>query len=224
MRIKEFIFKQKCLPWRIIVRLKKYKSFLFNPNTQCHWDNWWSSGYKSNPEQVCYPNLHAAIVKIIPNGASVLDIGCGIGILMERLKNEKKCNVFGLDISKIAIEEVNKKGMPGIVANVNNIPFPSNTFDVVIATEVLEHLRRPKNLFKQIIKILKDSGLFIVSTPYNALGPEVLNVHLRTYNISSLKEVISFNSMNIKIEEIKENGQSFSCLLAYGCKSIKNIN
>ena len=70
----------------------------------------------------------------------MLDIGCGIGDLLARLRDEKKCDVYGLDISSEAIERVRSRGMHGKVAKLPSIPYPAGYFDVVTATEVLEHL------------------------------------------------------------------------------------
>jgi len=92
---------------------------------------------------------------------TILDIGCGDG----RITNELslKYNITSMDINYEALKYVNKSK---IIASIEQIPFHNNSFDLVLSTEVIEHL--PDHLFRRaIIDIERVSKRYIViSVPY----------------------------------------------------------
>lgn len=86
-----------------------------------------------------------------------LDIGCRDGYWSEVLK-KKGYTVKSLDIEpryKEALKHDVEKGLP----------FKDNTFDLVWCTEVLEHLRNPKLLIKEINRVTKEGGSAVLTTP-----------------------------------------------------------
>ena len=103
---------------------------------------------------------------------NILDIGCGAGTLSFYLAN-KNHDVLGIDISTKAIKEclLSKKELNLNNVNFEQFDFPNNypkeKFDVVIFTEVIEHLDDDKKALGIIRKILKPNGLMILSTPSN---------------------------------------------------------
>jgi len=226
MWIKEFVFDQKCIPWSIIalwtnskvrVKLMQLRSLLVNTNTKKYWDKTWTRELKNLSINRFYPRMYFMITSIVPEGSRVLDLGCGIGILMEKLKNEKKCSVFGIDISKTAVSSVLSKGMVGVVAKVPPISLPSEGFDIVVATEVLEHLRKPELLIKEILRVLKKGGIYILSVPEHA-GPEVNKEHLRAYTENAIEELLFSETKDFKLIKVKEDFESHNLIIAYGKK------
>lgn len=101
--------------------------------------------------------------RILPN-SSVLDAGCGHGnYLIDELR-EKFSSAVGVDVS----EEVMNKNIcldKTIVANIENMPFENNSFDLVVALWVVEHLDHPKEVFQEISRVLKPGGYFAFATP-----------------------------------------------------------
>ena len=98
-----------------------------------------------------------------------LDIGCGVGVLCDLVKKERKgCEIWGTDISDDAIKN-NKKEKKGInflhgYAGYQD-KLPDNYFDVVFAGEIIEHMDDPSLLFKEAHRILKKKGKLIITTP-----------------------------------------------------------
>jgi len=87
----------------------------------------------------------------------VLDIGCGENNLFFKFKD-----YTGIDIKDYGI----KKNILIMDLNcIKSLPFNDNTFDVVIATESLEHLFRPDIIAKEINRVVKEDGIIIVSLP-----------------------------------------------------------
>jgi 2-polyprenyl-3-methyl-5-hydroxy-6-metoxy-1,4-benzoquinol methylase len=111
-----------------------------------------------------------------PNG-SVLDVGCGNGIISLQLGKDG-FNIKGIDVSEKAIEKARATNpFPNVrfeIADADTLKAGGETFDAIICSEVLEHLNQPERLLKELFPILKDSGILLVTVP-NGMGPrEVL--------------------------------------------------
>lgn len=98
------------------------------------------------------------------NSSSVLEVGVGEGIVRDYLKNHTQTAYKSLDIA----EDLS----PDVLGNVTNIPLESNSFDLVCAFEILEHL--PYDQFeKGISELFRVSRKFvIISLPH--FGPPIL--------------------------------------------------
>lgn len=101
-----------------------------------------------------------------------LDIGCGSGHGSSALATKFK-TVHGVDISEEAITYAQKHWQePNIHFSIGdslNIPFPDNTFDVVVAFEVFEHLTDWRKFLTEIKRVLKPNGKVYLSTPNKTL-------------------------------------------------------
>jgi ubiquinone/menaquinone biosynthesis C-methylase UbiE len=106
----------------------------------------------------------AELVKRYANGAKILDIGCGTGLITRHLDCKL---VVGLDINQWAIERAKPRspGVEFIVADAENLPLRSSVFNTVICTQTLEHLPKPQNAVSEIFRVLQSGGLFIGSIP-----------------------------------------------------------
>ena len=95
----------------------------------------------------------------------VLVIGCGSGDDMSVVN--RRCIAVGIDISETAIA-ASKSKYPQhqyYVADATNLPFPQNTFDSVLCSEVIEHISHEEKALLEVRRVLKNRGLFIVTTP-----------------------------------------------------------
>jgi len=105
----------------------------------------------------------------------VLDFGSGLGNNLKTIREFIK-NIISCDINKKALSAAkNKYGnntINYILLSGNKVPFKSKTFDLIIATEVFEHIPNYKNIANELKRVLKDSGFLIVSTPnyFNLTG------------------------------------------------------
>ncbi len=103
--------------------------------------------------------------KHIGTGKKVLDIGCRDGVLTaEYVANNY---VLGIDIDKMALMKASKK--LGIKTRQINLyddwGIEKNSFDAVVAGEVLEHLYYPDNTVNNVVDVLKQDGIFVGSVP-----------------------------------------------------------
>ncbi len=116
------------------------------------------------------------MVKHIPKGkhVSILDIGCGTGILYELLKNEGyDFSYTGVDLSDSMIE-VGKKRYAGIdlrIMDSEKLEFEDNSYDIVFMRSVLHHLPQPVDAVKEMQRVSK--GIIIVSEPLRNILTEL---------------------------------------------------
>ena len=91
----------------------------------------------------------------IKPGSSILDVGCGEGFLMEYLLRKKNCKVYGVDVSRKAIEIVRSKGMEGEVRDIDEKGLDlsrDEKYDYILFVEVLEHLKYPHKVLVEACK------------------------------------------------------------------------
>lgn len=101
----------------------------------------------------------------VQRGEKVLDIGCGLGYFLLKLKGSG-AELHGLDPSEESIEYVKKNITEHAkVGSVEEIPYPDNMFDKVLFCEVIEHVEDDEKVLREIRRILKPGGRLVVSTP-----------------------------------------------------------
>ena len=100
------------------------------------------------------------------NGARVLDIGCGTGYGTAELAGEAKL-AAGIDVSREAVQYAREHYPQSrfLQASADALPFAGDSFDLVTAFEVIEHLPDFRRLLAESRRVLRPGGLFLVSTP-----------------------------------------------------------
>lgn len=97
----------------------------------------------------------------------LLDIGCGVGSISLELQ-KKGFDVTGIDFSEVAIEKAKERGVSAHVVDVDKeglSAFSDNHFDVVWAGDVVEHVFDPLFLFAEVKRVLKPTGVFLLTIP-----------------------------------------------------------
>jgi 2-polyprenyl-3-methyl-5-hydroxy-6-metoxy-1,4-benzoquinol methylase len=119
-------------------------------------------------EMIASPQIHefasGLIDKLMPKGASVLDLGSGSGAMCLRLQ-DMGFRPVGCDLVSENFRLHGKVDF--LIANINE-PLPpelQERFDCIVATELIEHLENPRHFIRQCQKALKPGGLLIVTTP-----------------------------------------------------------
>ncbi len=159
----------------------------------------------------------------------ILDLGCGNGNQIKNIVElVSATETFGIDIDQTKLKEAEKNGVSGIRADLNTdeVPFDDDYFDLIILSEVIEHLLNPDNALKEAYRVLKSGGVFIVTTPnlsswmnriYLLLGyqpPDMevstkirvgnpwrtgaLSGHIRPFTARAMRELLNYYGFNVK--------------------------
>ena len=133
------------------------------------WDYYQTEGvssFDSNNSRLDY--LFRKVKKLSAHGnKNILNIGPGNGYF-EALCKDNNYSILALDPSEKTIENLKQRGIDGVIASINNIPFPPASFDFVVASEVLEHIPDPDFSLglQEISRVLKSGGWFLGTVPY----------------------------------------------------------
>lgn len=142
------------------------------------------------------------LLKDAPKNAKILDIGCSGGVLLQALTEAGFTNVYGIDYSAKAIEKCIKIGLENVyVMDAHNPEFPPESFDIIIASDCLEHLEKDELALKNWHSILKKNGKGLIFVPaFMSLWSEhdVKNHHHRRYTKHELAEKAKKSGFTIK--------------------------
>lgn len=98
-------------------------------------------------------------------GRKFLDAGCGTG-LFSKVACDRGADVYSMDLGENLLNEVKKKcNSNRVVGSILEIPFPDNTFDIVMSSEVIEHVPDPKKAIAELYRVLKPGGIMVLTTP-----------------------------------------------------------
>jgi SAM-dependent methyltransferase len=136
----------------------------------------------------------------IGTGKRVLDLGCRSGALTRHFLEGNE--VVGLDVDRAALAKAEALGIETVVADVEEpLPFAEASFDVVVAGELFEHLRFPRDVVDEIRRVLRPGGLLAGSVPnafnvqnrlrfLRGLHPERDRTHLHMFRPRDVEELL----------------------------------
>ncbi|MEK6625370.1 MAG: class I SAM-dependent methyltransferase [Bdellovibrionota bacterium] len=120
------------------------------------------------------PNYWAVkdFLSSLGRNVKILEIGCGLGYLTYALSREGH-DVVGVDISQHAVSEaIRRYGDRYICADLNSFAKDfANQFDIIILTEVIEHIPEVHAMFQSFNQLLKPNGQILVTTPNKTIYP-----------------------------------------------------
>ena len=172
-------------------------------SAQEEWDRIWMQFHKGlarNPGRLYRHQIINQIIRtsIAGRGQSIVDIGCGTGELLSHLAVEfRSQNLLGLDISHVGILQAqeNYPNLNFALIEVNDDGFSSNTMklaaDIIVCSEVLEHLEKPEEILRFISSNLLANGVLIVTVPAGPMSfLEKYIGHHRHYTKDSLTQLL----------------------------------
>jgi len=134
--------------------------------------------------------------------AKVLDLGCSDGQFALRIAEKAKTlDIFGIEFLKEASQRAGDRGIGVLQADLNRaLPLAAESFDVVHANQVIEHLSETDRFIKEVYRILKPGGYAIISTPNLASLHNIFSLILgkQPFTAHVSNEVIVGNSLDPK--------------------------
>ncbi|MDO7875074.1 class I SAM-dependent methyltransferase [Hymenobacter sp. ASUV-10] len=138
----------------------------------------------------------------LPPTATVLEIGCSGGPLLQRLRTVGYTDLTGINVSAPAIELAQACVMANVsVMDGANLQFADNRFDLVIASDVLEHIEDEQCALDEWVRVLKPGGWLLVFVPahtYLWSEHDVVNHHFRRYSRQGLCTVLEQQGLRIE--------------------------
>ncbi len=158
--------------------LRAFPSFAANPGGPVHIET--TDRWKDYPKQAEFaegppdPNSSLAILlDAVGERKRVLDVGCATGYLA-RVLQSRQCDTVGIDINPKAAEEARKYCSRVVVTDLDNASIAeavgSDTFDIIVFADVLEHLRNPLRVLDEARALLREGGFALISLPNVAHG------------------------------------------------------
>ena len=111
--------------------------------------------------------IKTRIRELLPPPQSLLDVGGGIGALYDFLSEEQRAQYVNADVSK-SLLSLSKGDRVQCVAE--SLPFRDEFFEVVVCSEVLEHVNDKEQTLDNIQRVLKKDGTLVLTTPRSARG------------------------------------------------------
>jgi 2-polyprenyl-3-methyl-5-hydroxy-6-metoxy-1,4-benzoquinol methylase len=131
----------------------------------------------------------------VPASAAILDVGCSSGLLMRKLQQSGYMNVSGLDLSEEAVRRCHAVGLSkATVMDATHPQYADQSFDLLIASDILEHLDDESTALRHWLRMLKPGGQLIVCVPaFGFLWSEhdAVNYHRRRYTRKMLRTALA---------------------------------
>jgi len=165
------------------------------------------------------------ISDLIESETRVLDVGCGDGILMKFLKENKNIDTRGLEISKNKVKNCIGKGLAVIEGNAEKdlAQFPDSSFDYVILSQTLQAFLNPENVITELLRIGKRA---IVTIPN--FGYWKVRIHLLVKGTMPITRTLPdewYNTPNVHMCTIRDfyNYCNYRKIKLYKSIALKNL-
>jgi len=116
-----------------------------------------------------------SIARLVPQGARVLDLGCGDGQLLSYLRDHKQCTGYGVEIDDAKVHACLERGIDVLQLNLEEglAIFEDHSFDMVLQIDTLQHLRNAEVMLRETARVGHSA---VVAFPNFAHWPNRLSV------------------------------------------------
>jgi len=114
----------------------------------------------------------------IDKGSKILDLGCGSGIVGSKFQEFFEARITGIDIQDRRIRKIPFQIFDGF-----HIPFPDNSFDIVLISYVLHHAKKPEILVREAKRVSGEKIIIYEDLPEGFLSKLRCRLHQVSYNI-----------------------------------------
>jgi len=211
------------IPWRAKNFVSNHFPLLYHVlanigvsgNSAAHWDRRLEETWGARQ----WPGKDRLIESLTAPTDCVLDIGCGDGSMLRYLQKRGYRDLHGLEISDYAIRRLESEGIHMHRGVLPSIPLADASFDVLIASQVLEHIVRRRTFLKEVRRVLKPGGRCFVFVPDDCLGPISEPEHVIKFNAKSLSALLGRYFSVESITSIREENYEMPVLFAHVVKT-----
>jgi SAM-dependent methyltransferase len=155
--------------------------------------HWWFLGRR---------DIIYRLIKEHRKDAEILDIGCSGCALLFFLRGKGFKKLQGIDINEDAIDLCRQKGISNVqIANAEKTGFADQRFNILIASDILEHVKDENKALSEWHRVLKKDGILIIFVPaFQFLWSphDEVNLHYRRYVQSGLIEILQKNGFAVE--------------------------
>jgi methionine biosynthesis protein MetW len=143
------------------------------------------------------------IARLVPEGARVLDLGCGDGALLAHLQRERGCTGYGIEIADGNLLACVQRGVNVIQLNLDEglSLFDDGSFDVVLQIDTLQHLRNAEVMLRETARVGKTG---IVAFPNFAHWPNRLSILRGRMPVTRRLPYQWYDTPNIRVGTFKD--------------------
>lgn len=135
-------------------------------------------------------------------GRRILDAGCGVAYGTAMLARAGASEVVGVDIAESVLDSA-RPAMPDNVrleaGDLNGLPFPDGSFDLVVCFEVIEHFADPFGVLDELARVLAPEGVLLVSSPNRDVYPPGNPHHLHEFLPTELEQELRKRLPNVRL-------------------------
>lgn len=167
-------------------------------------EHWWFAGRR---------DLLSILLRQADVGTAsrILDVGCSAGATLRRLREDGYMQSVGIDISEQAIERCRRQGLDNVhVMDAQAPDFPDGSFDVILASDVLEHVADESAAVRAWFRLLRPGGILVALVPAFMLlwSPhDEANHHRKRYRLGELRACVEQGGFRT------ERASYWNCLL-----------
>ncbi|MGB8843325.1 MAG: methyltransferase domain-containing protein [Aliidongia sp.] len=171
-------------------------------HSAAYWDQRLAESWDSPSRH--WPEKNRLIESLTSPDQRILDIGCGNGGILRHLQNRGYTGLVGLEHSAYACRRLAGEGINMIQGSLHDLPETEAPFDVVIASQVLEHIIRRDRFIREIKKVLRPEGCVLVFVPNNCLNPLDEPEHVAVYSKPTLTRFLARHFGEVEVTETME--------------------
>ncbi|HSU21238.1 methionine biosynthesis protein MetW [Comamonadaceae bacterium OTU4NAUVB1] len=147
--------------------------------------------------------LQRLVARLVPEGARVLDLGCGDGALLDLLQRERGCTGYGVEIADGNVLQCVRRGVDVLQLNLDEglAMFDDASFDVVLQIDTLQHLRNAEVMLRETARV---GRLGIVAFPNFAHWPNRLSVARGRMPVTRRLPYEWYDTPNIRVGTFKD--------------------
>jgi len=148
---------------------------------------WWFQGRLSMVQAILDEFMEEK-----PRPGHVLDVGCGTGLVLNALRRYEP---IGIDFSPLALQFSHRRGARNLVrGDVTELPFASNSMDLILALDLMEHIKDHRRLTDEFFRVLRPGGYLMATVPAHKFlwsDHDIALHHFRRYSHQGFRRLLT---------------------------------